>query len=195
MLTVTDDGVGYHPGERRSGVRNMAERAEALGGESTVGGGRRAAPSWSGGSPPAADRAGADDSCRPAAPGHTKAPDRSRAPGWGVGQTAGAGTVPVPGDLALPSSVTSSVRLAWARPRIDEHEQRDGRDERGDRGVEGDLAHGPEGVGVQQQAAQGLTLEDGRHRAGQLRVVGGVPGRLTELRVGLATGRSRSGGP
>ena len=39
VLTVTDDGVGYHPGERRSGVRNMAERAEALGGESTVGGG------------------------------------------------------------------------------------------------------------------------------------------------------------
>ena len=39
VLTVTDDGVGYHPGERRSGVGNMAERAEALGGESTVGDG------------------------------------------------------------------------------------------------------------------------------------------------------------
>jgi signal transduction histidine kinase len=36
VLMVTDDGVGYHPGERRSGVRNMAERAESLGGSCTV---------------------------------------------------------------------------------------------------------------------------------------------------------------
>ncbi|MFD5794005.1 GAF domain-containing protein [Streptomyces diastatochromogenes] len=31
-LTVTDDGVGIPPGGRRSGLRNMAERAERLGG-------------------------------------------------------------------------------------------------------------------------------------------------------------------
>ncbi|MEU9733891.1 GAF domain-containing sensor histidine kinase [Streptomyces sp. NPDC048002] len=32
-LTVTDNGVGITPGGRRSGLRNMAERAEQLGGE------------------------------------------------------------------------------------------------------------------------------------------------------------------
>jgi signal transduction histidine kinase len=37
VLTVRDDGVGYRPGERRSGVRNMTERAEALGGTLSVG--------------------------------------------------------------------------------------------------------------------------------------------------------------
>jgi signal transduction histidine kinase len=31
-LTVTDDGVGIEPGGRRSGLRNLAERAGALGG-------------------------------------------------------------------------------------------------------------------------------------------------------------------
>jgi signal transduction histidine kinase len=36
VLTVRDDGVGYRPGERRSGVRNMTERAEALGGTCSV---------------------------------------------------------------------------------------------------------------------------------------------------------------
>jgi signal transduction histidine kinase len=36
-LTVRDDGVGYRSGERRSGVRNMAERAESLGGTFSVG--------------------------------------------------------------------------------------------------------------------------------------------------------------
>ncbi|MDQ1599274.1 MAG: hypothetical protein QOD68_748 [Actinomycetota bacterium] len=37
VLTVRDDGVGYQPGERRSGVRNMTERAQALGGTCSVG--------------------------------------------------------------------------------------------------------------------------------------------------------------
>ncbi|MFD8588529.1 GAF domain-containing protein [Streptomyces sp. NPDC059506] len=32
VLTVTDDGVGIAPGGRRSGLRNLAERAERLGG-------------------------------------------------------------------------------------------------------------------------------------------------------------------
>ncbi len=36
VLTVTDDGTGYRPGARSSGVRNMAERAAALGGTCTV---------------------------------------------------------------------------------------------------------------------------------------------------------------
>ncbi|WP_442803903.1 sensor histidine kinase, partial [Streptomyces luteogriseus] len=31
-LSVTDDGVGIPPGGRRSGLRNMAERAEQLNG-------------------------------------------------------------------------------------------------------------------------------------------------------------------
>jgi signal transduction histidine kinase len=31
-LRVTDSGVGIAPGGRRSGLRNMAERAERLGG-------------------------------------------------------------------------------------------------------------------------------------------------------------------
>jgi signal transduction histidine kinase len=35
-LTVTDDGVGYVDTGRRSGLRNMAERAEALGGTFAV---------------------------------------------------------------------------------------------------------------------------------------------------------------
>ncbi|WP_309500679.1 sensor histidine kinase [Streptomyces shenzhenensis] len=43
VLTVRDDGVGIAPGGRRSGLRNMAERAEELGGrlewESPAGGG------------------------------------------------------------------------------------------------------------------------------------------------------------
>ena len=37
VLTVRDDGVGYRPGERRSGVRNMTERAVSLGGTFSVG--------------------------------------------------------------------------------------------------------------------------------------------------------------
>jgi signal transduction histidine kinase len=37
VLTVQDDGVGYRSGERRSGVRNMAARAESLGGTFSVG--------------------------------------------------------------------------------------------------------------------------------------------------------------
>jgi signal transduction histidine kinase len=36
VLSVTDDGVGYQPGERSSGVRHMAERAERLGGSCSV---------------------------------------------------------------------------------------------------------------------------------------------------------------
>jgi signal transduction histidine kinase len=36
VLTVSDDGSGYQPGERRSGVRHMAERAERLGGSCSV---------------------------------------------------------------------------------------------------------------------------------------------------------------
>lgn len=35
-LTVTDNGVGIPPGGRRSGLRNMAERAERLGGHLDV---------------------------------------------------------------------------------------------------------------------------------------------------------------
>ncbi|WP_327138645.1 hypothetical protein OG585_50705 (plasmid) [Streptomyces sp. NBC_01340] len=35
-LTVWDDGVGITPGGRRSGLRNMAERAEQLGGRFEV---------------------------------------------------------------------------------------------------------------------------------------------------------------
>ncbi|MFF8729264.1 GAF domain-containing protein [Streptomyces sp. NPDC015171] len=37
-LTVTDDGVGIAPGGRRSGLRNMAERAEELGGRLEIAG-------------------------------------------------------------------------------------------------------------------------------------------------------------
>ena len=36
VLTVSDDGVGYQPGPRRSGVRNMADRAAALGGRCDI---------------------------------------------------------------------------------------------------------------------------------------------------------------
>ena len=36
VLTVSDDGVGYQPGPRSSGVRNMADRAAALGGSCDV---------------------------------------------------------------------------------------------------------------------------------------------------------------
>jgi signal transduction histidine kinase len=39
ILRVEDDGVGIPPGGRRSGLRNMAERAEALGGSFTTRGG------------------------------------------------------------------------------------------------------------------------------------------------------------
>jgi signal transduction histidine kinase len=37
VLSVRDDGIGYQPGQRRSGVRNMTERAVALGGTCSVG--------------------------------------------------------------------------------------------------------------------------------------------------------------
>jgi len=36
VLTVTDDGAGYVDGGRTSGLRNMTERAEALGGSFEV---------------------------------------------------------------------------------------------------------------------------------------------------------------
>ncbi len=36
VLTVTDDGVGFEPGGRRSGLRHMAERASELGGSFAV---------------------------------------------------------------------------------------------------------------------------------------------------------------
>ncbi|ARF56447.1 sensor histidine kinase [Streptomyces gilvosporeus] len=36
-LTVTDDGIGIPPGGRRSGLKNLARRAESLGGSSTYG--------------------------------------------------------------------------------------------------------------------------------------------------------------
>jgi signal transduction histidine kinase len=36
VLTVLDDGSGYQPGERSSGVRHMTERAETLGGSCSV---------------------------------------------------------------------------------------------------------------------------------------------------------------
>lgn len=35
-MTITDDGVGLFPGGRRSGLANMEQRAEALGGASTL---------------------------------------------------------------------------------------------------------------------------------------------------------------
>jgi signal transduction histidine kinase len=35
-MTVTDDGVGLFPGGRRSGLANMEQRAQALGGTSTL---------------------------------------------------------------------------------------------------------------------------------------------------------------
>jgi signal transduction histidine kinase len=35
-LTVSDNGVGIPPGGRRSGLRNMSERARQLGGELEV---------------------------------------------------------------------------------------------------------------------------------------------------------------
>ncbi len=47
-LTVADDGVGL-PGRRRSGLRNMAERAEQLGGSFEVTDTRAAARPWCGG--------------------------------------------------------------------------------------------------------------------------------------------------
>jgi signal transduction histidine kinase len=36
VLTVTDDGQGFEPGGRQSGLRNMAERATELGGTFTI---------------------------------------------------------------------------------------------------------------------------------------------------------------
>jgi signal transduction histidine kinase len=36
-LTVTDNGVGIPPDGRRSGLRNMAERARSLGGDLGLG--------------------------------------------------------------------------------------------------------------------------------------------------------------
>ena len=32
MARISDDGVGIAPGDRRSGLRNLTERAQALGG-------------------------------------------------------------------------------------------------------------------------------------------------------------------
>ena len=46
-----------------------------------------------------------------------------------------------------------------------EYQHNGGGDEGGDRGDAGDHAHGPEGVGVEQQTAQGLTLEQLAARA------------------------------
>ena len=43
-VTVTDDGTGIAPGGRRSGLRNLADRAEKLGGELRLGPAEPAAP-------------------------------------------------------------------------------------------------------------------------------------------------------
>jgi len=36
-LTVTDNGVGFSPGDRRSGLANLEQRARAFGGSCTLG--------------------------------------------------------------------------------------------------------------------------------------------------------------
>ena len=43
-VTVTDDGTGIAPGGRRSGLRNLADRAAKLGGELRLGPAEPAAP-------------------------------------------------------------------------------------------------------------------------------------------------------
>jgi hypothetical protein len=61
-----------------------------------------------------------------------------------------------------------------------------GSDEAGPRGIHGDLSHGAEGVGVEQQAAQRLTLEGQVDQAGRLLVVRVRPSSVAQLGVGLA---------
>jgi hypothetical protein len=69
-------------------------------------------------------------------------------------------------------------------------DERDGcGDERGDRGDPGDRAHGAEGVGVQQEAAERLTLEGELDQALGLGVVRVGASSRAELRVGPAAGR------
>jgi hypothetical protein len=77
---------------------------------------------------------------------------------------------------------TPGVRQAQAA----EYQHDGGGDEGGDRGDAGDHAHGPEGVGVEQQTAQGLALEHcvGLGCHGGVRGLGDGLGR--QLRVGLA---------
>ena len=63
-------------------------------------------------------------------------------------------------------------QVGEAEQREDEHDR--GADEGADRGDPGDHAHSAEGVGVEQQAAQGLTLEHRLDRSCQLGVCGGA---------------------
>jgi hypothetical protein len=67
-----------------------------------------------------------------------------------------------------------------------EYQHDGGGDEGGDRGDAGDHAHGPEGVGVEQQTAQGLTLEQRGNLGRQGGVLGLRDGLCRQLRVGLA---------
>src|SRR6185437_16906150 len=59
-------------------------------------------------------------------------------------------------------------------------------DECGDGGYYGDGAHGAEGVGVEQQAAQGLAAEDGLDLGGERGVLGLGQRQRRQLGVGLA---------
>jgi hypothetical protein len=70
--------------------------------------------------------------------------------------------------------------------KADEYQHDRGRDERGDGGDSGDHAHGREGVGVEQQAAQRLALEQGRGGGGQLGVAWAGQSFRADLGVGLA---------
>jgi NAD(P)-dependent dehydrogenase (short-subunit alcohol dehydrogenase family) len=70
-----------------------------------------------------------------------------------------------------------------------EHEHRGGSGEGGPGGIHRDGAHGAEGVGVQQEAAEGLTLEGELDQALGLGVVRVGPRSRAELRVRPASGR------
>src|ERR1035437_4180258 len=75
-------------------------------------------------------------------------------------------------------------QVGEAQQREQEHDR--GADECADPGDAGDPTHGAEGVGVEQQTAQGLTLEHCRDLPRQLGVVGGGLGLGAELGVGQA---------
>ena len=65
-------------------------------------------------------------------------------------------------------------------------QQRRGRREGDDGADQHDLSHLPEPVGVQEQAAQRLTAEDGLHLLGQRGVLRVGQRRRGQLRIGLA---------
>ena len=207
---VADDVRGHLLAVLREALSNAARHAAATAVEVMLGGRRRGGAHGAGrrrrlpaGRPTQRgaehDRAGRARSAAPA----RWAPGRPVAPRWSGGcRPAGRprtragrprGRLSGPGGLCVmrwQAPGCGGSRAPWpgrcaggGRSRAGESRSIAPAAEEGrDRRVEGDLAHRAEGVGVEQQAAQGLTLEDGVRPGRRARCRSGWPARRRSAR-------------